>query len=514
MKIRIVKQNKAVSEVLGTILLLAISVSIFSVVYVSLFSVDVSKSTPDVTIIGTIEDGKLILEHRGGESLDMNDKVLLRLNDQTVEFLLSDGYTQDDDEAEEDANWDIGERFELDLTDSNVVTGYTQGQPIDLSVVDVNANSMVMYGTVQEVLAPYYPVDILELTATMELINDGVHDRGVIFKIYVENLGDEPIENIQIQNYISDGLDVSDWNPHYDGPDYGCCYEDGLGIWSIDSLPSHETCCLKLDVHIISMIDEFSKTNLFFLVDGSNSISQTQYDTMLSGIAEAIRNSYIPHDETVLLSVLKMEYPRENTGGSYMDGPDIIAYPLDDNPGAVNHFEDVANAIETRIPKINTLHMLTPIGKGFMEASKIFNIYEGTKTREIVCLFTDGNPTYKYTGSPAPYDSDNVPDAFNDAGQYRNLLIINHLEDSYDRINVFEFGGSHHDWLKDNIIFPNDKGYVVQVPDDSSAVSFIETTLRSSFEDMFNERSFRAEITQPEDEVTDNNWIEFNFTPS
>ncbi len=520
---KIKKNNKAVSEVLGTILLLGISVSIFSVIYISLFSVNVAESTPDVAIIGTIQEGNLVLEHRGGEPLDLNDKILLRLSDgSTISYFFDDVDSNGDpyvaDSDKQDGRWNIGERFTLPLAN---IASYIQGQPIDLSVVDLKSNSMVMYGTVQEVLVPYYPADILELTGTMEIINDGSHDRGVTFKIYVENLGDEPIDNIQIKNYISDGLDVFSWTLNYECEDYACTYTDysEYGIWSIESLPPHETCGMKLDAHILTMSDEFLKTNLFFLIDGSYSISQTEYNTMLSGIAGAIRKGYIPHDGTVRLSVLKMEHPREATVGTYMDGPDIIAYPLSDNPGSINHFEHVADSIETRIPKINNLHMLTPIGKGFMEANKIFDIQEATGTREMVCLFTDGNPTYKYEGSPAPYDNDYVQVAIDGAEYYRNNLTIKHLKDIFDRINVFEFGTSYHDWLEDDIIYPtaNDEynnGFVVQVPDDDSAVSFIETTLKASFEQMLNARSFKSEITQPDDEVTDNNFVEFTFIPS
>ena len=74
------KNNKAVSEVLGTILLLVISVSLFSVVYVSLFSIDVEPNSPSINLVGTIDNNKLFLEHRGGEDISDNGMLIMSYN--------------------------------------------------------------------------------------------------------------------------------------------------------------------------------------------------------------------------------------------------------------------------------------------------------------------------------------------------------------------------------------------------------------------------------------------------
>ena len=83
MKLKILRRYDAVSEVLGTILILVISVMIFSVVYISFFSVDVSPSRPNVYIAGSIKGNNLILEHSGGESLPLETKVSVSLADGT-----------------------------------------------------------------------------------------------------------------------------------------------------------------------------------------------------------------------------------------------------------------------------------------------------------------------------------------------------------------------------------------------------------------------------------------------
>ena len=69
--------NSAVSEVMGTIFILMISISIFSVVSITLFSIDVKEEIPTVDIVASIEENFLILSHRGGESLDLETTVMV-----------------------------------------------------------------------------------------------------------------------------------------------------------------------------------------------------------------------------------------------------------------------------------------------------------------------------------------------------------------------------------------------------------------------------------------------------
>ena len=66
--INLKNSNNAVSELLGTILLLGIAVAIFSVLYLIVLSQSFDTSEPNPTIVATIEDNYIIFEHRGGKN--------------------------------------------------------------------------------------------------------------------------------------------------------------------------------------------------------------------------------------------------------------------------------------------------------------------------------------------------------------------------------------------------------------------------------------------------------------
>ena len=151
MKIKIIKHNKAVSELLGTILLLVISVTVFSVVYASLFSAQANPSTPSVNLVGTIKSNNLLIEHFGGKSLSLRTKVLIDFNEESIDNIMliigNDNYLSD--EAKADKRWDIGEKFLFSL---DGIPGFIRYNPIDVLVIDVESNSIVMDGTVQEII--------------------------------------------------------------------------------------------------------------------------------------------------------------------------------------------------------------------------------------------------------------------------------------------------------------------------------------------------------------------------
>ena len=71
------RKNMAVSDVVGTVLLLGITVALFSTLCVGVLSYPFSPSEPAVNIVGTRVGDYLILEHRGGEALSLDTNPLL-----------------------------------------------------------------------------------------------------------------------------------------------------------------------------------------------------------------------------------------------------------------------------------------------------------------------------------------------------------------------------------------------------------------------------------------------------
>ena len=131
------KDNKAVSEVIGAIVLVVIAVSALSTVYAFVLSDSGPSSEALVTIVGKLDANDIVFEHRSGEPLGLNSKVLLdiagrRLDPLTLNYLM-------DVSSKENNLWNIGEQLifsGIDLT----------GLQVEATIVDEETNSMVMWG--------------------------------------------------------------------------------------------------------------------------------------------------------------------------------------------------------------------------------------------------------------------------------------------------------------------------------------------------------------------------------
>jgi hypothetical protein len=139
------KINKhAVSEILGTVLLLVMSIAIFTSVY--FFVIDQStnskdRALPSSSIAGlTSEDKYIILEHRGGEDVSLESQVVLLIGGKSYNFTVADLL---DFESKKDGAWNIGEKLvfsAVDITDLQV----------EVTITDYESNSVIMGGILQE----------------------------------------------------------------------------------------------------------------------------------------------------------------------------------------------------------------------------------------------------------------------------------------------------------------------------------------------------------------------------
>jgi hypothetical protein len=72
---KIKKNNDAVSELIGSVLLLLIAVTVFVVIQANILSYPTPVQEPFVTIIGEIQGKNITLLHRGGEPLSLKTRV-------------------------------------------------------------------------------------------------------------------------------------------------------------------------------------------------------------------------------------------------------------------------------------------------------------------------------------------------------------------------------------------------------------------------------------------------------
>jgi len=140
------RKNIAVSDVVGTVLLLGITVALFSTLCFGVLSYPFSPSAPAVNIVGTRVGSDLILEHRGGEALSLDTRVIISIgigDDPPLSLIVGEGEYLTE-EAKHDNRWGIGEGFVYNNEEMN-------GHRVMVTVVDIESNSVIMLGTFQGV---------------------------------------------------------------------------------------------------------------------------------------------------------------------------------------------------------------------------------------------------------------------------------------------------------------------------------------------------------------------------
>ena len=135
---RLIRSNSAVSEVMGTILLLMITVGLFSVVAISVYNLLPFNPAPSADIICQVNGDNIILTHQGGDALSLETKIGFSNNTGTKYIVVKDYL---DDDSKEDGKWSIGEK--IVYSNPNLL----QNQ-IRVMVVDPSSNSFILSVTV------------------------------------------------------------------------------------------------------------------------------------------------------------------------------------------------------------------------------------------------------------------------------------------------------------------------------------------------------------------------------
>lgn len=163
--------QKGVSEIVGTLILIVIAVSSFSAVSIIIlnpWSNFSDISTPQITLVGTIENDNVVIQHRGGIPLPTKTKVLLTINNALVNFSIGDFNYFNDENS--DGFWNIGE---LLIYPSGVSL---QGKQVTCLIVDVDKNFVIFDKVIQKaitVFSPYItalsPDEVTETSATIKM---------------------------------------------------------------------------------------------------------------------------------------------------------------------------------------------------------------------------------------------------------------------------------------------------------------------------------------------------------
>lgn len=143
--------KQAVSEVIGVVLMLGITITLFALLNYSVFSFSFDAAPPAVNLIGTIDKTNEVIyvEHNGGASLDGNIKVIVEIGSDVYENTINDILSGMDSKWEltdvnSDSKWNFPEtvRFESPVA--------ITGKYIQVKVVDPAANMILLSVVLQQ----------------------------------------------------------------------------------------------------------------------------------------------------------------------------------------------------------------------------------------------------------------------------------------------------------------------------------------------------------------------------
>ena len=137
----------AASEVVGTVLLLSIAIALFSSVQLMVFSLPQNERAPSASLVGSVYNGNITIEHHGGESLQLSTTQIILGSGVQTNVSIATNYL-DTNTSNGDDQWDIGESLVYNITTQ--LGNIPNNSKIDVTVVDLKSNSVVMMGAIKE----------------------------------------------------------------------------------------------------------------------------------------------------------------------------------------------------------------------------------------------------------------------------------------------------------------------------------------------------------------------------
>jgi len=139
MENNIKRRDLAVAEIIGAILLLAMAVAAFSVIYINVLSDDGPGLDSYATIVGKMENGHPMFENQRGNGIGLDSKIYYYNYDQLI---YTDIVNKIIESKDDNSVWNIGE-----LLFSN----YSEpGKEIEAKIFDSITDDMIWWGTLQK----------------------------------------------------------------------------------------------------------------------------------------------------------------------------------------------------------------------------------------------------------------------------------------------------------------------------------------------------------------------------
>jgi Mg-chelatase subunit ChlD len=184
-----------------------------------------------------------------------------------------------------------------------------------------------------------------------------------------------------------------------------------------------------------------AKTQLCMVIDGSGSISGTEWTTTKNGVADAIRNQ-VPHDGSVELSIVQFGYSTANGYAKVEISPTIVTSA---------NYETIASNVTAIVHGAGSTPMAHGLYLGWITLKSSINF--ASSTRQIINLATDGDPNIRNSNATSDLDgSTGSPNAKDDVIAVANYAMSQGL----DELDAEGIGitNSSRDWLRSYVVRP------------------------------------------------------------
>jgi len=472
-------KDKAVSEILGAILLLFIVVVIMSLIYSFVWNELEPNEQTFVTVSGKVEGSNLVFEHYGGESIDADTHTSFTIAGEKHTYLIKE-YLNDENNNN---LWDYGERFVYNFTYD--VFNLLAYEDIDVLTVDEEANDIVLMGSMD--LKPVSDIGV-ELFVNNSTPKNG---ENVTITIVVTCYGGDVngSADVKIRYALPSGLIFIGYNA-----DTGV-YDNSTGFWNIDLLLQDEP--VSIDIKAQVAVEEInSGTQFGVILDGSRSIDTSDWQLMRDGTADAIENAdYFPDDGSVELTVVQF-------------GIDLTSYNCKSSLeiGPVNVTNGNKNGIASQIRSIGQGDGYTPMAAGIYRTTDVLKSSSrfSPDVRKVILLISDGLPNCKvdegdYYGYSCGTSNNDYADGKSDTEDARDYCLnFLGMNIDMDEFNCFAVGtvgsGLDIEWLNESIAWPEPgyigppfdqgAGWVTHVETWNEFSERLETVFRSLFSDI------------------------------
>ncbi len=422
-----IRAKLAVSEIFGTVLMLGIATSFFSILYYNVVNAPNPIPSPIVEISGMIEDNQLIITHCGGEPLDLDTELTLNVGGNLMMFKVGDFL---DSNSKEDGVWSLDEDIVYPI---EYDFDYSLYPNIEINVIDRFSNSIVMTG-----ITKVNPTCDLGVMLTVDNINPKENEN-VLFNLIVTNYENINASGVLIEFLLPEGLTFVSCNMTQG------LYNSSNGIWDVGQLKGGESAVLIVKASIGDIIYG-GPTQLAVLLDGSGSIKPTNWALMLKGLSAAVKKkSSFLHSGVMELTVIQF-------GGKNNACAKLEIAPIVINQSNIDFIVDKIQKIVQmgdRTPTSCAVYMAADV----LKASDMFD----PDIKQVILLVTDGNPTHSCIND-GDYIIDNAvgpKDAVVVARDYLvKLLNLSENDDSFNALSI-ELSGTGHTYdLRDEIVWP------------------------------------------------------------